>query len=65
MSTLAKVCYWIVGIGIVTNFVFMIWITIGGIFDSIHMIEGLKAEVVDETDDGRVIASASDQKEQA
>ena len=60
MSGWAPVTYWYVGISIIVNFLFVIVIIIGGAFDLRHLLKCLKEEVVDETDDGRVIRRSKD-----
>jgi hypothetical protein len=58
MTGWAYASYWYVGIAVITNLLFSIVISIGGGFDLVWMFKSLKEEVVDETDDGRVITES-------
>jgi hypothetical protein len=40
---------------IIGNFIFSIWITIGGWFDLVALLRDLKSEQIDQDDNGRVV----------
>jgi hypothetical protein len=40
--------------------IFFMVITIGGFFDLLHLIRGIKTEVVDPEDDGRAMKASDD-----
>ena len=54
-SLLVPITYIFVAAAIIAFVGFSIVVTIGGIFDLVYMFKELKTEVVDETDDGRVV----------
>jgi len=54
-SSWVMVTYVFVATAIIAFIGFSIVVTIGGIFDLVYMFKELKSEVVDESDDGRVI----------
>ena len=54
-SLLVPITYVFVATAIIAFVGFSIVVTIGGVIDLIYMFRELKAEVVDETDNGRVV----------
>lgn len=54
-SPLVTATYVYVSVSIAAFLGFTIVVTIGGIFDLIYMFRELETEILDETDDGRVI----------
>ena len=54
-SLLVPITYVFVVAAIIAFVGFSIVVTIGGVFDLVYMFKELKTEVVDETDDGRVV----------
>jgi hypothetical protein len=60
MSTMAVATYALVGVFAFAYVIFFVVITIGGFFDLLHLIRGLRREVVDPEDDGRAIKASED-----
>ena len=56
----SKFIFWFVSINVVVTILFTLVIIVGGCFDLKFLFKALKEEVVDETDDGRVIATPED-----
>ena len=56
----SKFIFWFVSINVVITILFTLVIIVGGCFDLKFLFKALKEEVVDETDDGRVVATPED-----
>lgn len=54
MSAMAIATYILVSIFAFGYVIFFVVITIGGFFDLVKLINGIRTELVDPTDDGRV-----------
>ena len=52
----SKFVFWFISINVVMTILFTFVIIVGGCFDLKFLFNALKEEVVDETDDGRVIS---------
>lgn len=58
MSTMAAATYVLVSFFAFAYVIFFVVITVGGFFDLLHLVRGLRTEVVDPADDGRAIPAA-------
>jgi len=54
----SKFVFWYVAVNAVVCVIFTVVVIVGGLFDLRFLFKALKEEVVDETDDGRVISDA-------
>jgi len=60
MSIMAIATYILVSVFACAYVIFFMVITIGGFFDLLHLIRGIKTEVVDPEDDGRAMKAPDD-----
>ncbi|MEX1115383.1 MAG: hypothetical protein WEB53_09035 [Akkermansiaceae bacterium] len=57
---MAMATYVLVSVFACAYVIFFIVITIGGFFDLLHLIRGIKTEIVDPEDDGRAMKASDD-----
>lgn len=62
MSAMALATYILVGLFALAYIIFFAVITIGGFFDLLHLIRGLRSESLDPEDDGRAVKSLPEQE---
>jgi len=60
MGIWSPLVYWYVAVNAILCAAFSVVVVVGGIFDLRYLFRALREEIVDETDDGRVIHRDSD-----